>query len=45
MNYKIGEYIVYCSKEICLINDVVKKCFDGVNEEDYFQLVPIDTKN
>lgn len=45
MNYDIGEHIVYCSKEICLINSIVKKCFDGVNEEDYFQLIPIDTRN
>ena len=44
MKHNVGEYVVYCSKEICLINSIVKKCFDGVNEEDYFQLIPVNTK-
>lgn len=45
MKHNVGEHVVYCSKEICLINGIVKKCFDGINEEDYFQLIPINTKN
>lgn len=45
MKHEVGEHVVYCSKEICLINNIVKKCFDGINEEDYFQLIPINTRN
>lgn len=45
MSFEVGEHIIYCSKEICLINKIVEKCFDGINKEKYLQLVPIDTKN
>lgn len=45
MSYDVGEHVIYCSKEICLINSIVKKCFDGVNEDDYYQLIPVNTKN
>ncbi len=43
MSLNIGDHVVYCSKEICLIESVVKKCFDGKNEIDYFRLVPVNT--
>ena len=39
-----GEYVVYCSSEICRIDGKVKKCFNGVDQQDYFKLVPIDQK-
>ena len=43
MNYKIGEHVSYCSGEICTIESVTKECFDGVNELEYFKLVPINS--
>ncbi|MGN0612953.1 MAG: CarD family transcriptional regulator [Porcipelethomonas sp.] len=44
MDYKIGEHVVYSSGEICLVDGVVKRCFDGVHEEEYYRLIPISTK-
>ena len=41
MSYNIGNYVVYCSKEICRIESKVKKCFNGVDETEYFKLIPI----
>lgn len=43
MNCNIGEYVVYNSAEICLIDSIVKRSFDGVNEIEYFKLIPINT--
>lgn len=45
MSYNIGNYVVYCSKEICRIESKVKKCFNGFDETEYFKLIPIRTKN
>ncbi|MGN1480788.1 CarD family transcriptional regulator [Porcipelethomonas sp.] len=45
MDFNIGEYIVYCSKEICRIESIVKKCFNGIDENEYFKLIPIGVKN
>lgn len=45
MSYSTGEYVVYGGTEICLIDEVVKKCFDGVSEQSYFRLVPENARN
>lgn len=45
MSFNIGDYIVYCSKEICCIESKIKKCFNGIDENEYFKLIPINTKN
>ena len=45
MSFEIGNYVVYCSGEICKIDNVVKRCFDGVNEHNYFKLIPVSSKN
>lgn len=45
MKFNIGDYVVYCSKEICRIDSKVKKCFNGIDENEYFRLIPIGTKN
>ena len=44
MNCKIGDHVVYCSGEICLVDSVVKRSFDGINEIEYFRLIPVGTK-
>lgn len=45
MSHKTGDYIVYNSTEICLIGEVVKKCFDGINEQNYYRLIPQNSAN
>lgn len=44
MNFNIGDYVVYFSGEICLIDSIVKRRFDGVNEIEYYKLIPINSK-
>lgn len=45
MIFNIGDHVVYCSREICKIDSKVKKCFNGIDENEYFKLIPISTKN
>lgn len=40
---KKGNHVVYGGSEICVVSDIVKRCFDGVNEENYLKLVPVET--
>ncbi len=44
MSFKIGEYVVYNGSEICKIEDTVKRCFDGINEKEYYRLIPVYSK-
>lgn len=45
MEYKKDQYVVHNGFQICRIGDVVKKCFDGVSEKEYYTLIPADVKN
>ena len=40
---KKGEYVVYGGSEICLIDGIEEKCFDGVNKLSYYRLIPCET--
>ena len=40
---KADKYVVY-RLEICRVGDIVKKCFDGINEKEYYTLFPVATK-
>lgn len=40
-----GEYVVYGSGEICRIEEVVERCFDGVNKNKYYKIVPEEYRN
>ena len=40
MSYNTGEYVVYAGTEICLISEIVNRCFDGIRELDYYKLIP-----
>ncbi|MBQ7783248.1 MAG: CarD family transcriptional regulator [Oscillospiraceae bacterium] len=40
MAVKTGDLVVYSGNEICRIDGIVKKCFDGVNELNYYRIVP-----
>lgn len=45
MEYQKGQYVVYNGLEICRIGDLVKMCFDGINEKEYYTLSPADIKS
>ncbi len=45
MCYQTGEYVVYGGSEICRIDEIVQKCFDGVGEMNYYKLIPCDSAN
>ncbi|MGN1421903.1 MAG: CarD family transcriptional regulator [Oscillospiraceae bacterium] len=38
MRYQKGEYVVYRNSDICVVGDVVDKCFDGKNTVEYLSL-------
>ena len=44
MSFEIGEYVVYDSGEICRIDEMVQRCFDGIEVKDYYKLVPVYLK-
>ena len=45
LNFNIGEYVVYCSGEICRIDERSERCFDGVSKKEYCKLIPVDAVN
>lgn len=40
-----GEFVVYGSGEICRIEEVVERCFDGVHKNKYYKIVPREYRN
>ncbi len=40
-----GEFVVYGSGEICRIEEVVERCFDGVHRNNYYKIVPEEYRN
>lgn len=45
LNFNIGEYVVYCSGEICRIDERSERCFDGISKKEYCKLTPVNTVN
>ena len=45
MEYQKDQYVIYNGLQICRIGDVVKKCFDGLTEKEYYTLFPTDAKS
>ncbi len=43
--FENGEYVVYGSGEVCRVEEKVTRCFDGVNKNEYYKLVPVEYKN
>ncbi len=41
MSYAVGENVIYKGSEICCIEDISVKSFDGVNETEYYTLSPL----
>lgn len=45
MSFRVGEYVVYASNEVCVYSGIVTKCFDGKNKIDYCMLEPVYSHN
>ena len=45
VKYQKDQYVIYNGLQVCRIGDVVKKCFDGVIEKEYYTLFPTDAKS
>ena len=45
MMFNIGEYVVYGSGEVCRVEDMTKRCFDGVSSNEYYKLDPVEYRN
>ncbi|MBQ8786250.1 MAG: hypothetical protein IJZ61_01290 [Oscillospiraceae bacterium] len=43
--FECGEYVVYGSGEICCIEEITERCFDGVNKNKYYKIVPKEFRN
>lgn len=43
--FKSGEYVIYGSGEICCIEEITERCFDGVNKIKYYKIAPKEYKN
>lgn len=43
--FKTGEYVVYGSGEVCRIEEKTERCFDGINKNEYYKLVPVEFRN
>ena len=40
--FKSGEYVIYGSGEICCIEEITERCFDGINKIKYYKIAPKD---
>ncbi len=43
--FSCGEYVVYGAGEICCVDDIVERCFDGVHKNKYYKIVPREFRN
>lgn len=43
MRYQSGEYVVYRNWNICKVEEVTNKCFDGESTVEYLELRPNDS--
>ncbi len=40
MSFETGQLVIYDGKELCRLDGICKRCFDGVNSEEYYRLIP-----
>ncbi len=45
LSYNKNDYVVYKGSEICRIGDITKMSFDGINEVEYYVLIPISKES
>jgi len=43
--FKSGEYVIYGSGEICCIEEITERCFDGINKIKYYKIAPKEYRN
>lgn len=43
--FECGEYVVYGSGEICCIDEIAERCFDGVHKIKYYKIAPREFRN
>ena len=43
--FKTGEYVVYGAGEICCVEEITERCFDGVNKIKYYKISPEEYRN
>lgn len=43
--FNTGDYVVYCSGEICLVAERSERSFGGAEKTEYCKLIPIDAVN
>lgn len=43
--FEINEYVVYGSGEICCIEEITERCFDGINKVKYYKITPREYRN
>ncbi len=43
--FNAGEYVVYGSGEICCIDEITERCFDGVHKVKYYKISPKEYRN
>ncbi|MBR4096482.1 MAG: hypothetical protein IKK42_04165 [Oscillospiraceae bacterium] len=43
--FEINEYVVYGSGEICCIEEITERCFDGVHKIKYYKITPKEYRN
>ena len=43
--FEIGEYVVYGSGEICRIEEITERCFDGIHKIEYYRIAPKEYRN
>lgn len=44
MSFETGQKVIYDGRELCSVGAVCRKCFDGVHEEEYFSLIPENSR-
>lgn len=40
MSFKKGQRVIYDGRELCRIDELCTKCFDGVHKEEYLRIIP-----
>ncbi|MGN0638859.1 MAG: hypothetical protein ACI4J0_10845 [Huintestinicola sp.] len=43
MSFEKGQRVIYDGRELCRIDELCTKCFDGVHSERYFRIIPEST--
>ncbi|MBQ5312406.1 MAG: hypothetical protein ILP19_10285 [Oscillospiraceae bacterium] len=42
MSFSYGDYVIYGGTQMCTVGETEIRCFDGVHEQSYVKLIPVD---